>query len=60
MPQHVKVVGAPGYVEEFRAVLVPGLHKVPAVDGRGPLSVLCTEVGEYHVVPSANVQFVEE
>lgn len=58
MPQHVKIVGAPGYVEEFRAVLIPGLHEVPAVDDRGPVSVISTEAGELLVVPSRFVEFV--
>lgn len=56
MPQHVKVVGAPGFVEEFRAILIPGLHKIPAVDGRGELSVVTTEVGDIHVIPSKHVE----
>lgn len=56
MPQHVKVVGAPGYPEEFRAVLIPGLHEIP---GESPVSVISTEAGEILAVPSESVQFVD-
>lgn len=58
MPQHIKVVGAPGYPEEFRAVLIPGLHEVPQ-PGEAPVSVISTEAGELLAVPSDTVRFVE-
>lgn len=58
MPQHVKVVGAPGYPEEFRAVLIPGLHDIPQPDGP-PVSVISTEAGEILAVPSESIRFVE-
>lgn len=58
MPQHVKVVGAPGYPEEFRAVLIPGLHKVPQ-PGRNPVSVISTEAGELLAIESEFVELVE-
>lgn len=58
MPQHVKVVGAPGYPEEFRAVLIPGLHDIPSATGDS-VSVISTEAGEVLAVPSESVQFVE-
>lgn len=58
MPQHIKVVGAPGYPEEFRAVLIPGLHEVPQ-PGEAPVSVISTEAGELLAVPSDTVEFVE-
>lgn len=56
---NVKIIGAPGYVDEFEAVIIPGLHKIPAVDGRGELTVVTTEVGDIHVIPSEFVQEVE-
>lgn len=34
--------------------LIPGLHKVTALDGR-ILSIVCLDNGEIHAVPSRNV-----
>lgn len=56
MPQHVKVNYPPE--PEFRAVLIPGLHQVPSVDGP-PVSVISTEAGEILAVPSETVEFVK-
>lgn len=51
--QRVAVVGAPGYVDRFTASLL--LNNFPAVDDRGDLAVVSTEVGELHVVPASTV-----
>lgn len=59
MAREVEIIGAPGYVDRFRAFVVPGLDRVPAVDDRGDLAVLYTEVGDYHVVPASTVHDVE-
>lgn len=48
----VNVVGAPGYAD-FPATLV--LAGYPAVDTRGPLSVVQDLFGELHVIPSSFV-----
>lgn len=56
---NVEIVGAPGFVDRFRARLIPGLDHVPAVDGRGDLAVITTEVGDIHVVPASTVHPIE-
>lgn len=55
MAQRVKIVGLPGYVEEFRAVIIPGLHRVPQ-PGEQPVTVISTEAGELLCVPSSTVR----
>lgn len=51
----VVVYKARGYVDRYLAKVIPGLHRFPAVDGRGDLTVLTTEAGDILVVPSRNV-----
>lgn len=53
MAQPVIVTPHAGYPEQFRATLIPGLHKISS---RGELvSVVSTEAGEVLAVPSRNV-----
>lgn len=56
MAQRVKIVGAPGFTEEFRAVIIPGLHMVPQTGSREPVTVISTEAGELLCVPSSTVR----
>jgi hypothetical protein len=58
MARRVKVNGVPGYTEAFRATVIPGLDRVPGVDGRGDLAVISTEAGELLVVPSDSLEDV--
>lgn len=60
MAQSVKVVGAPGYVDEFRAKIVPGLQEFRVADDQEPVTVVMDKGGDIHVVPSRCVQFTEE
>jgi hypothetical protein len=55
----VKVVGVPGYPDEFRATIIPGLHEVPQ-PGEEPVTVISTEAGEILVVPSSSIEEVPE
>ena len=48
--------GAPG-LEDFEAVVVPGLGDCPAIDDRGPLAVVTNLAGDPFVVP---VKYLEE
>lgn len=54
----VRVVGAPGLVD-FDAWMIPGLHEVLEVDGRGPLSVVTDETGCPWIVPARCVRKAE-
>jgi hypothetical protein len=55
MANEITVVGAPGYLEHFRAKLIPGLGDMPARDDRGNLAVITYGDGELTVVPSSCV-----
>ena len=57
--RRVKVHGLPGYTEDFRAVVIPGLDRVPAVDDRGDLAVISTEAGELLAVPADSLEDIE-
>ena len=56
MSNEVEVVGAPGFVNRFRAKLI---GNVGAVDDRGALAVVVTPDGCTLVVPSSTVRKVE-
>lgn len=60
MARKVLVRGVPGYTDEFRATVIPGMDDLPAVDDRGPLAIICTEVDDLHVVPAACLKDVED
>ncbi len=60
MPQYVEVHNAPGFEEFWRAILVPGLGEIPAVDSRGILAVVTDESGIPFVVPAKCVRMTEE
>lgn len=51
MARKVKVVGVPGFGEDFRAVVIPGLDRV-AQPGEANVAVISTEAGELLVVPA--------
>lgn len=55
MAQKVKIVGLAGYPEDFRAVIIPGLHRIPR-PGDVDQSVISTEAGELMCVPSDAVR----
>lgn len=55
----VEITGAPGFVDNFKATLVSGLHRVGTVDGQ-PVTVVTTEVGEYLAVPSKHVRLIPQ
>lgn len=57
--RRVKVRGLPGYTNEFQAVVVPGLDRVPAVDDRGDLAIISTEAGELLAVPADSLEDIE-
>lgn len=54
-PTHV-LVGEPGYAHHVPVRPVPGFQDYPAVDGRGPLTVVTADGRDLHVVPAARVQ----
>ena len=51
MTENVIVEGAPGF-RPFLGVLVPGLHSMPGVDTRGPLSIVTYDDGTPHGFPA--------
>lgn len=51
----VEIIGAPGFVDRFKAVLVPGLHEVSFAGDVEPVSVITTQAGELLAVPSKYV-----
>lgn len=59
MAQKVQIVGAPGFVNKFRATLVPDMHEIQAGPGCPVVSIISTEAGELLAVPSDSVEFVE-
>lgn len=52
MTRKVEIVGAPGYVDGFKATLVPGLDKVQVSDDAPVVSVVVTDAGETLAIPS--------
>lgn len=52
----VEIVGAPGYVDGFRATLVPGLHEFQAGPDAPKMSVVVTDAGETLAIPSEFVR----
>ena len=61
MAQYVKITGAPGFVDEFTATLIPGLHGIPsAVAGDETITIISTSAGEVLAVPSQFVEFTDE
>lgn len=52
MANEVTVVGAPGYVEHFKAKVIPGLGNIPARGSRGNLAVITWGDGELAAVPA--------
>lgn len=57
--QHVKIVGAPGFEDEFRARLIPDMESVQVAPDVEPSAVIVTEAGEYLVVPSRCIRPAE-
>ncbi len=57
--QHVKIVGAPGFVNEFRATAVPGMESIRASDSTELVAIIVTEAGEYLAVPARCVRPAE-
>lgn len=57
--QYVEINNAPGYVDRFEAILIPGLHEFRVADDQEPVSVVTTEVDDIHVVPSRCVRFTD-
>ena len=55
MAQQVIVFKLPGYVDRFRATLIPGLHRIVSARGAEPVSVVSTEAGEVLAVESRHV-----
>lgn len=55
MPNEVVIAGHPGFVDEFRASLIPGLHNFTTPAEKEPVTVICTEAGEPLVVRSRYV-----
>lgn len=55
MAQQVVVFKHPGFTDRFRAILIPGLHKVSSPPGAEPVSVISTEAGEVLAVQSRHV-----
>lgn len=53
MALHVIVTPHTGHPEQFRATLIPGLHKISSRSE--VVSVVSTEAGEVLAVPSRNV-----
>lgn len=58
MAQEVEIIGAPGFVDRFRAAVIPGLDWIERA-GEEPVTVIVTEVGEILVVPAGSVHDVE-
>lgn len=56
----VEIVGAPGFVDRFRADLIPGLHEIRICRDVEPASVVSTEAGEILAVQSRYVRIVGE
>lgn len=54
MAQQVIVANHPGYVDRYKATLIPGLHKVEQ-PGEEPVSVISTESGETLAVRSRHL-----
>lgn len=52
MANEATIVGAPGYIEHFKAKVIPGLGDIPARDSRGSLAVITWGDGELAVVPA--------
>lgn len=60
MAQHVEVNGAPGFVDHFKAVLIPGLDHLKNIRNHAEeVAVVLTEAGDLHVVPSSTVTHVD-
>jgi transcription antitermination factor NusG len=55
----VEINGAPGFVDQFKATLIPGLHKVEATYGM-PVSIVSTEAGETLAIESKYVRIVPQ
>lgn len=56
MAQHVVVHKLPGYTDEFKAVVIPGLHKIPTPGSPDRLvTVISTEAGELLAVESRHI-----
>lgn len=51
MARKVKIVGVPGFTDDFRATVIPGLDRV-AQPGEADVAVISTEAGETLVVPA--------
>lgn len=51
MARKVRIVGVPGFTEDFRATVIPGLDRV-AQPGEADVAVISTEAGETLVVPA--------
>ncbi len=60
MNGRVEITGAPGFVDRFRATLIPGLHEVRLAGESEPVSVVSTEAGEILAVPSGCITFTPE
>lgn len=52
MTRKVEIVGAPGYVDGFKATLVPGLDEFQAGPDAPKVSVVVTDAGETLAIPS--------
>lgn len=55
MEQQIVIFKLPGFVDRFKAELIPGLHLVPSCDDGREVSVVLTEAGETLAVNSRNV-----
>ncbi len=54
----VKIVDAPGYVKEFRATVIAGLHEVRVTEDQEFVTVVSDAQNDIHVVPSRCVHEV--
>lgn len=52
MTRKVEITGAPGYVDGFKATLVPGLDHVQVSANAPEVSVVVTDAGETLAIPS--------
>jgi hypothetical protein len=66
MAPQVVVFKHPGFVDRFKATLIPGLHKISSAPDVDPVSVVSTEAGEVlavqsrHVFTPEGLQYAEE
>ena len=55
MGQQVIIADHPGYVERYKATVIPGLHEIQCAQDVEPSTVVTTEAGEILVVRSRHV-----